>query len=145
MKIIFSLLFVFAISFTSFSYAQTQTNLDDGLYISVQSELRNSNGQLVSFLESSKFTDIDVAALYNFLDFEASVGNDPIVTIDGKKFQIIQRTTVLTFDSENVIGSTNLSDNLDGQEIHLARFAHDGLPAVPGDTLQSTWTFVRLV
>ena len=145
MKIIFSLLFVFAISFTSFSYAQTQTSLDDGLYINVQSELRNSDGQLVSFLESSKFTDIDVLALHNFLDFEASVGNDPIMTIDGKKFQIIQRTTILTFDSENVIGSTNLSDNLDGQEILLARFAHDGLPVVPRDTLQSTWTFVRLV
>ena len=145
MKILFSLLFVFAISFTSFSYAQTQTSISDGLYINVQSELRNSDGQLVSFLESSKFTDIDVPALYNFLDFEASVGNDPIVLIDGQKFQIIQRTTTLTFNFENVIGSTNLSDNLDGQEIHLARFAHDGLPVVPGDTLQSTWTFVRLV
>jgi len=145
MKILFSLLFVFAISFTSFSYAQTQTSISDGLYINVQSELRNSDGQLVSFLESSKFTDIDVPALYNFLDFEASVGNDPIITIDGKKFQIIQRTTILTFDSENVIGSTNISDNLDGQKILLARFAHDGLPVVSGDTLQSTWTFVRLV
>jgi len=145
MKIIFSLLFLLAISFTSFSYAQTQTSIDDGLYISVQSELRNSNGQLISFLESSKFTDIDVSALYNFLDFEASVGNDPTVLIDGKEFQIIQRTTVLTFDSENVIGSTYLSDNLDGQEIPLARFAHDGLPVIPGDTLHSTWTFVRLV
>lgn len=145
MKIIFSLLFVFSISFTSFSYAQTQTSLDNGLYINVQSELRNSDGQLVSFLESSKFTDIDVPALYNFLDFEASVGNDPIITIDDKQFQIIQRTTTLTFDAENVIGSTHLSDNLDGQEIHLARFAHDGLPVVSGDTLQSTWTFIRLV
>ena len=63
MKIIFSLLFVFVISFTSFSYAQTQTSIDDGLYISVQSELRNSDKQLISFLESSKFTDIDVPAL----------------------------------------------------------------------------------
>ncbi len=145
MKILFSSFFLLLISFTSLSFAQTQTSLDDGLYINVQSELRNSNGQLVSFLESSKFTDLDVHSLYNFLDFEVSVGDDPIVIIDGKKFQIIQRTTILTFDSENVIGSTNLSDNLDGQEIHLARFAHDGLPVVPGDTLQSTWTFVRLI
>jgi len=145
MKIVFSLLLVFVIPSTSFSYAQTQTSLDDGLYINVQSELRNSDGQLISFLESSKFTDINVRELYNFLDLEASVGNDPIVTIDGKIFQIIQRMSILTFDYETVIGSTNLLHNLDGQPIHLARFAHDGLPIVSGDTLQSTWTFVRLV
>ncbi|MBT3761413.1 MAG: hypothetical protein HOF89_02340 [Candidatus Nitrosopelagicus sp.] len=96
-------------------------------------------------MESSKFTDLDLLPLYDFLDFEASVGNDPIVIIDGKKYQIIQRTRIITFDFDNVIGSTNLSDNLDGKIIPLARFAHDGLLVVPGDSLKSTWTFVRLV
>ena len=145
MKSILILLSIIAISFTSFSYAQTQTSLDDGLFVNVQSELRNSDGQLITYLESSKFTDLNLPALHNFLDFEASVGNDPIVLIDGKNYQIIQRTKTITFDSDNVIGSTNLSDNLDGEVIHLARFTHDGLLVVPGDSLQSTWTFVRLV
>ena len=141
----FGLVFVVVISFVSLSYAQTQTSLEKGIFISVQSELRNSDGQLITFLESSKFTDLNLPALYDFLDFEASLGNDPVVTIDGKNYQVIQRTRTLTFDSDNVIGSTNLSDNLDGAEILLARFAHDGLPVVSGDTIQSTWTFVRLV
>ena len=145
MKYLLVLLFVVAISFTSLSYAQTQTSLEEGIFISVQSELRNSNGQLITFLESSKFTDLNLASLYDFLDFEVSLGNDPVVTIDNKKYQVIQRTRTLTFDSDNVIGSTNLLDNLDGKEIPLARFAHDGLPVVSGDTIQSTWTFVRLV
>ena len=145
MKILFVLLFVVGISFTSFSYAQTQTSLEEGLFISVQSELRNSDGQLIAFLESSKFTDLNVPALYDFLDFEVSVGNDPILTINDKNYQIIQRTRTITFDSDSVVGSTNLSDNLDGQVVHLARFAHDGLVVVSGDSLKSTWTFVRLV
>ncbi|WP_255464614.1 hypothetical protein [Nitrosopumilus sp. b2] len=145
MKTLFILLFVFSISFTSFSYAQTQTSIEQGLFISVQSELRNSDGQLISFLESSKFTDIDVPALYNFLDFEASVGNDPIVTIDDQQFQVIQRTMTMIFDSDTVTGSTILSDNIDGKEVLLARFAHDGFPVVSGDSLKSTWTFVRLI
>jgi len=139
MKSIFVLvLFAVAISFTSFSYAQTQTSLEKGIFISVQSELRNSNGQLIAFLESSKFTDLNLPSLYDFLDFETSLGNDPVVIIDGKNYQVIQRTKTITFDSNNVIGSTILSDNLDGAEILLARFAHDGLPVVSGDTIKST-------
>ncbi len=87
-SILVLLLFVVAISFASFSYAQTQTSLEKGIFISVQSELRNSNGQLITFLESSKFTDLNLPSLYNFLDFEASLGNDPVVTIDGKNYQV---------------------------------------------------------
>ncbi len=144
-SILVLVLFAVAISFASFSYAQTQTSLEKGIFISVQSELRNSDDQLITFLESSKFTDLNLPSLYDFLDFEASLGNDPVVTIDGKNYQVIQRTRTITFDSDDVIGSTNLSDNLDGVEILLARFAHDGLPVVSGDTVKSTWTFVRLV
>jgi len=143
MKSFLALVLLVAISFTSFSYAQT--SLETGIFISVQSELRNSDGQLITFLESSKFTHLNLPSLYDFLDFEASLGSDPIVTIDGKNYQVIQRTRTITFDSDSVIGSTNLSDSLDGAEILLARFTHDGFPVVPGDSLKSTWTFVRLV
>ncbi len=145
MKSFLALVLLIAISFSSFSYAQTQTSLETGIFISVQSELRNSDGQLITFLESSKFTHLNLSPLYDFLDFEASLGNDPIITIDGKNYQVIQRTRIITFDSDSVIGSTNLSDNLDGAEILLARFIHDGFSVVPGDSLKSTWTFVRLV
>lgn len=145
MKVILVLLFLIAISFTSFSYAQIQTSLDDGLYINVQSELRNSNGQLIAYFESSKFTDLNLAALHDLLDFEATIGSNSIVNIDGKNYQIIQRTRTITFDFDNVIGSTHLADILDGKIILLARFAHDGLLVVPGDLLKSTWTFVRPV
>ncbi len=145
MKSILALALLAAISFTSFSYAQTQTSLETGIFISVQSELRNSDGQLITFLESSKFTHLNLPFLYDFLDFEASLGSDPVVSIDGKNYQLIQRTRTITFDSDSVIGSTNLSDNLNGKEILLARFAHDGFLVVSGDTLKSTWTFVRLV
>ena len=139
------LILLVLVSFTNYASAQTQTSLDDGLYINVQSELRNSDGVLISYLESSKFTHLNLSALYNFLDFETTQGSTSIVNIDGNNYQIIQRTRIITFDSDDVIGSTKLSDSLDGKIIPLARFAHDGLLVVPGDSLQSTWTFVRLI
>ena len=145
MKSFLALVLLAAISFTSLSYAQTQTSLETGIFISVQSELRNSDGQLITFLESSKFTHLNLSSLYDFLDFEVSLGSDPVVSIDGKSYQVIQRTRIITFDSISVIGSTNLLDNLGGAEILLARFNHDGFPVVSGDSLKSTWTFVRLV
>ena len=126
------------------SYA-VQTDIEKGLLIFVQTTVRNSDGQLVAYLESSKFTDLNLKLLGPFLDFEASRGNDPIVTIDGEEYQVIRRVQSKTFTSEDLVASTILSDNVDGQLVMLARFAHDGYPVSFGDTLESMWTFVRPV
>ena len=127
------------------SFGAYQTELGDEVFIFVQSTVRNSDGALVAYLESSKFTDLNKPALESFLDFEASRENDPIITIDGQNYQVIRRVQSHSFDSEGLVASTILSDNVDGKPTVLARFAHDGYPVVSGDTLESMWTFVRLV
>ncbi|MCV0373496.1 MAG: hypothetical protein K5793_08105 [Nitrosarchaeum sp.] len=88
---------------------------------------------------------MNLPALASFLDYEATRGNDPILTMDGQQYQVIRRVQSQTFDSERLVGSTVLSDNIDGSPIMLARFAHDGYNTVPGDTMESLWTFIRLV
>jgi len=121
------------------------TEINDGLFIFVQTTIRNSDGQLIVYLESSKFTDLNLEAMDPFLDFEASRGNDPIVTIDGEEYQVIRRVQSKTFTSEDLVASTILSNVKDGKISQIARFAHDGYMVYPGDTLESMWTFVRIV
>jgi hypothetical protein len=127
------------------SFGAYQSELGDDIFIFVQSTIRNSDGTLVVYLESTKFTDLNLPALETFLNFEATRGNDPIITVNGENFQIIRRVQSQSFDSEGLVASTILSDTVDGKNIILARFAHDGYTTIPGDTLESMWTFVRPV
>ena len=138
-------LFAFLLFPMSNSFGAYQTELGDDVFIFVQSTIRNSDGILIAYLESSKFTDLNKPALESFLDFETSRGNDPIITIDGQNYQVIRRVQSHSFDSDGLVASTILSDSIDGKNIVLARFAHDGYPVVSGDTLESMWTFVRPV
>ncbi len=142
--IITGLFFLVVISLTNYTHAY-QTEIGDGIFIFVQTTVRNSDGQLVAYLESSKFTDLNLEMLESFLDLETSRGEDPIVTIDEKEYQVIRRVTTKVFPTEDLVASTILSDNLDGQTILLARFAHDGYTVSTGDTLESMWTFIRPV
>ena len=127
------------------SFSSFQTKIGDDIFIFVQTSVKNSDGQLVAYLESSKFTNLNQSALDSFLDFEASGDNDPIATINDKQFQIIRRVQTQLFNSEELVASTNLFDNVDGKPVLLARFAHDGYTTISGDTLESVWTFIRPV
>ena len=127
------------------SFGATQTELGDDIFVFVQSTVRNSDGTLVAYLESTKFTDLNLPGMKTFLDFEASRGTDPIVTIDGENYQIIRRVQSQIFNSDGLVANTVLSDNIDGNPILLARFAHDGYPKTSGDSMESVWTFIRPV
>jgi len=127
------------------SFGDPPVRSDNDIFIFVQSTIRNSDGTLIVYLESTKFTNLNLSPLKSFLDFEVSRGSDSVVTIDGKEYQIIRRVQSQSFNSEELVASTILFDNLDGKPILLARFAHDGYSVVPGDTLKSIWTFVRSV
>ncbi len=146
MKSVFVLLGLFFLVIISASESEAlQTDIEKGLFIFVQTTVRNSDGQLVTYLESSKFTDLRLELLGPFLDFEAARGNDPIIDIDGEQYQVIRRVQSKTFTSDDLVASTILSNTVDGKQVMLARFAHDGYPVTPGDTLESMWTFVRPV
>jgi len=129
-------------SFTSYSHAQSSFSPSErlfGLYtfIFVQTLLENSDGQVVTYLTSDKFTDLNSDVL------EKLPENDPIININGQKFQVIKRKLTITYDKENVIASTILAHSVDGTLTTVARFAHDGYPIVSGDKVHSIWTFLR--
>jgi len=141
--IISSIIFV---SFTFFllpSFAQNFTEPSQDVYIFVQTFVRNSDGQLVHYFENDKFTDKNLAALDIFLDSEASRGNAPEYDLEGKKFQLIQRSKVLEIDSFQLVASTKLEEAENPVSASLVRYAHDGYFLTPGDELTQVWTFFR--
>ena len=128
------------------SFAQSQSSKtlipDNEVFIFVQTIVKNSEGQIVTYLASDKFTDINTQALNSLLDTEASK-NDPIVSVGDKKYQVIKRQLTIDYDKENVIASTIIAHNQNDVLTKVARFAHDGYPIVEGDKVVSVWTFIR--
>ena len=127
----------------SSSFAQNSPESNQDVYIFVQTFVRNSDGVLVHYFENDKFTDKNLVALDVFLDLEASRGNAPLHDIDGKTFQLIQRSKVLEIDSYQLVASTKLEDSENPISKTLARYAHDGFFLVPGDQITQIWTFFR--
>ena len=125
------------------AFAQNQLESDRDVYIFVQTFVRNSDGVLVHYFENDKFTDKNLAALDVFLDSEASRGNAPEYDLEGKKFQLIQRSKVLEIDSFQLVASTKLEDSKNLISVSLVRYAHDGYFLTPGDELTQVWTFFR--
>jgi len=126
----------------SSSFAQNSQESND-VYIFVQTFVRNSDGVLVHYFENDKFTDKNLAALDVFMDLEASRGNAPTYDIEGKTFQLIQRSKVLEIDSYQLVASTKLEDPTNPISTLLARYAHDGFFLTPGDKTTQVWTFFR--
>ena len=127
----------------SSSFAQISPEPNRDVYVFVQTFVRNSDGILVHYFENDKFTDKNLAALNLFLDFEATRGNAPTYDIEGKKFQLVQRSKVLEIDSFQLVASTKLEDTENPVSPFLVRYAHDGFFLTPGDELTQVWTFFR--
>jgi len=137
---------VLIFAYTNLSYAQSsslqnQFLSEDKIVIFVQTFVYNSQGDLVTYLVSDKFTDVQMNKLKVLLDDEKTE-NDPIITIYGKKFQIIQRQQTIDYNRENVVASTILSHSQNDELVLVARFAHDGYPIIDGETVVSAWTFI---
>jgi len=125
------------------AFAQNSQPASLDVYIFVQTFVRNSDGVLVHYFENDKFTDKNLAALNVFLDSEAARGNAPEYDLEGKKFQLIQRSKVLEIDSFQLVASTKLEEAENPISASLVRYAHDGYFLTPGDELTQVWTFFR--
>ena len=139
---------VFSFSFMGYSYAQSLSSKipipDYGVFIFVQTIVQNSEGQIVTYLASDKFTHVDTESL-NFLLDSLATENDPVVSIGDNKYQIIKRKQTIDYDKKNVIASTIITQNQKDVLKPVARFSHDGYPIVEGDRVVSIWTFIRPV
>lgn len=141
-------LLVLAAILAGFGIAQAQgqeTADQKQLYIYVQIFVRDSDGNLVTYLASDRFTDVNYDVLDAFLDHEDSVSRSTVYDIGDKKFQLIQRQKNILPERFGFIASTVLDVAIDARTIPLARFANDGYYVVPGDSVTQVWTFFRQI
>ena len=141
---IFSTFALIGTSGAQSSIPSNQLLSDSEVFIIVQVITENSEGTLVSYLTSDKFTNLNLERLEILLDSEET-DDDPIITINDQKFQIIQRLLRVPNDEYTVVASTILVHPQNGTLKTVARFAHDGYPVLEGEMVTSGWTFIRPV
>lgn len=121
------------------------TAFADVPYIFVQIIHKDSDGNLLAYLQSDRVTDANLPALNDMLDHESARELDPIYQRNGKTFQVITRENTLHFDSPLMYASTKLVTDVNNEKVVILRLPHDGLRVLPGDTIKAIWIFARSV
>ena len=139
---IFSII-VFSV-FSTEVFAQPVSG-DDIFYMFVQVTLRNSDGDLVTYMESQKLFDVDKKIIGDSLDYFSSSTKIPIFQLNDVKFQVFILETVTEFDSSTMFANAYYNVTIDEQTHPAARFQFDGFLTSPGDEATAIWTFARVV
>lgn len=113
------------------------------LYIFAQIHVTNSDGQLVAYLESKKITILDLDKLNQLLDQNSGGIQKSIITIDGKKYEMIKGIGVFVHKVPTVVSKSIISNTQGSSSQMLVWADHDGYPVIPGDKVTTTWTIIR--
>ena len=140
---IFSII-VFSI-FSSEAFAQTSQPEDNIFTMFVQVTVRNSDGELVTYMESSKLYGIDKKIINDSLDYMSSSGEIPIFQLNDTKFQVFIIQTTTEFDSNTMYNRALYDVTVNEQTYSAAKFQFDGFLTSPGDEVTAVWTIARLV
>ena len=124
------------------SYAQTPQN---NMAVYVQIKVENSDGALVSYLESDKVIITDYANLNALLDTNSPILHKKIVTEGGQKYELIKATDVVVHSSPTIVSENYISAVGGNSQEILALADHDGYPVVKGDKVTTYWTILRPV
>ena len=125
------------------SYGQYKwTNADDDLpEVLLQLQLRNSEGQLVTYIEANKIVAINESLLNEFLDEQPY---KKFIVKDDKAFEVVQwQGTTETFDRNYVYSLFILWVPVDGEYESAIEVLHNSYQSEPGDTLTVYWTIIR--
>ena len=148
MKIVlFSLLCLFLIGMTSYSYAQNtpddeNTELPEVL---LQIVLRDSNGSLVAYIETEHFYSFNHLELNIFLDNQNQTRKEFFIKDDKKYESQKWETKHDEFSVQRTFSSTILKDVYQNEFVLVAQMLHDSYQTQPGDTARFFWTVVRPV
>ena len=118
-------------------------------YAFIQIIHRNSDGNLLAYIESDKIVAFDHSSLNELINYERSQGVDPVYEVNQNKLEIIVRqniteieTITLSTDSRLI---TEAETGYKADEIITLRIIHDGYMAFPGDTVTTYWNLVRVI
>ena len=117
----------------------------DIFFMFAQITLRNSDGDLVTYMESDKLFDVDKKIISGTLDYFSSTMEIPIFELNDVKFQVFIVETVTEFDSATMYANAFYNVTVNEQIIPVARFQFDSFLTSPGDEATVIWTFARIV
>jgi len=138
---IFLLIFVVGFTLVDEAYAQTESapQEDPSLYdVSLQLQLRNSEGQLITYIEPSTMFIINIKMMHEFLDTKE---NKKIIEKDGEELESIQYEQIFRFSETKQIATVGMWYKND----FVLLFRHDGFLTAPGDTLDASWKIIRTI
>ena len=118
---------------------------DDIFFIFVQVTLRNSDGELVTYMESEKLYDVDKKIISDSLDHFSSSMEIPIFELNDAKFQVFIIESIDGFESSTMFANAYYNVTIDDRTYSAARFQFDGFLTSPGDKVTAVWTIARLV
>ena len=116
-------------------------------YAFVQIIHRDSDGNLLAYIESDDMQDIDKDSIIELINYDSSQGNDPIYQVNANTIEVITRQQISQVETIFLSTDSKLVSNFldkDGKEIITLRFTHDGYMAFPGDTVITYWNFVKI-
>ena len=136
-------MFTPSLSFAQLADHSFETSIEEGqIYIIVQIQIRDSNENLVGYIETDRITVQNLESLFMILDdMSKNSENTKIMNIDDKKYQVITGVGNANYVSDTIVSLSAITD--DGQTIVYANY--DGFPIRTGDIVITNWTMIRLV
>jgi hypothetical protein len=149
--IIVSVLFI-PVSFASAEDIEFAKASDgSSIYLFVQIIHRDSDGNLLGFIQSDRMTFVAPDILNYYVDQKGRArtveGPDP----NGPHFEIFGEKYTITQDIQNITASTLFVVEWDTDESPeriqkiAARFGHEGLVLSPGDRISTVWNFAKFL
>jgi len=141
--IIFTItIFVFILGFTLIDNSYGQRGIapreDPSLpEVSLQLQLRNSEGQLVTYIEPTTMYILNLYLVHEFLDTK----NKTIIEKNGEMFELIQYDQKAFFSKTKQIASYGMVY----KDFYVIIFRHDAYLTSPGDTLYVSWKIIRTI
>jgi len=118
---------------------KTQTSIE-GI---IQIQIRNSQNQLVGYIESNRLYYYKYYTIEQFLQ---SLPIKQIVTYEGDNFALVEREYVTKYEElsrkDNVWGNTYIYLRNENSTFPGIGGNHFGYPVVEGDTIITTWKFI---
>ena len=139
------------IEFSDAIFSSETPDSDLKVYIFVQVIQRDSNGNIVSFLQSDKMTDLNPNTLNYYVDSRAQIMDIPVYNFGGQLLQAYGEKFTVTQEIKDITASTLLvvevhdENSNDVKRQLAARFAHDGIVMEPGDVVETHWFIARLL
>ena len=138
--IIFVFMVFLNVFFVNQVFATSHNTEDPSLpLVSLQLQLRNSEGQLVAYIEPTVMYITNLKGVHDFLDTKDSSS----IVYNGKLHELIEYKQKFYF-TEEYHGQMASFDMFSKGESVLA-YRHDGYIAQPGDTLDVSWKIIRTI